>query len=47
MATQDRASPSVVGPASFGLDIGIFSDFLYSDLLLSAILGPQAIFLIF
>ena len=45
-----------MGPASLGLDIGIFCDFLYSVLLMSAILGldflglalsrPQVLFLI-
>ena len=35
----DRASPHFMGRASLGLDVGIFCDFLYSVLLLSAILG--------
>jgi hypothetical protein len=35
----DRAKPNLMGPASLGLDIGIFCDFLYSVLLLRVILG--------
>ena len=35
----DRASPNFMGLASLGLEIAIFSDFLYSVLLLDAILG--------
>jgi hypothetical protein len=35
---QDRASPNFMGLAGFGLDIDIFCDFLYSVLLLNAIL---------
>ena len=36
---RDRASPNFMGPASLGLEIGIFCNFLYSDLLLKAISG--------
>jgi hypothetical protein len=35
---QDRASPSVMGLASFGLPIGIFWDYLYIILLFDVIL---------
>ena len=35
----DLASPSFMGLARFGPDIGIFCDFLYSVLLVSAIFG--------
>ena len=40
---QDRASPNCMGLASFGLEIGIFCDFLHSVLLFNVNLG--AIFL--
>ena len=36
---QARASPKCMGQTSFGLDIGIFCDFLYSVLLLDVSLG--------
>jgi hypothetical protein len=36
---RDGARPNVMGLASLGLEIGIFGDFLYSVLLLDAILG--------
>jgi hypothetical protein len=36
---RDRASPNFMGLAGLGLEIGIFCDFLYSVLLLSAVLG--------
>jgi hypothetical protein len=36
---QDRASPNFMGPASFGLEVGIFCDLLYSVLPLSVISG--------
>ena len=35
----DRASPNFMGLASFGLEIGVFCDFLDRVLLLSVILG--------
>jgi hypothetical protein len=35
---QDRSSPNFMGLASFGLEIDNFCDFLYSILLLHAIL---------
>ena len=38
-APDKRASPDFMGLASFGLEIGVFCDFLYSVLLLNAILG--------
>jgi hypothetical protein len=37
----DRASPNSMGPASFGLAIGIFGDLVYGVLLLNAILGGK------
>jgi hypothetical protein len=36
---QDRISPNFMGLTSLGLETGIFCDFLYSALLLNAILG--------
>ena len=36
---QDGASPNFMGLVNVGLDISIFGDFLYSVLLLSAIVG--------
>jgi hypothetical protein len=36
---HDRASPNFMGLASLGLEIGIFSGFLYSVLLLNVLLG--------
>jgi hypothetical protein len=36
---HDRASLNFMGLASLGLELGIFCDFLYSILLLNAVLG--------
>jgi hypothetical protein len=38
---QDRASPNFMGLASLGLEIGIFCDSLYSDLLLNVFFGAR------
>jgi hypothetical protein len=36
---QDRANPNFMGLASVGLEIGVFSDLLYSVLIVNTILG--------